>query len=170
MFDGRPGMIVELKRFVGAAAVAAALGCGGVDAGGSPRELRQNGDNGAVRDQTSASGRSSAELEELARAYLFKRNPTETEASATLAAIRSLTPAEARTFHDHVGRLNNYQGFERRAFDAAFEYAQAHGKSFLDLTREDGAFIMSEVTGADFEDTLEHDPRTGPAAAPAERK
>jgi hypothetical protein len=150
-------MIPWLKRFVGAASVAAALGCGGIEAGGAARELDDNQDNDAVQGQAPASGRSSAQIEQLARAYLFKMNPTEAEASATLAAIRSLTPAEARTFHEHVGRLNDYRGFERRAFDATFEYAQAHGKSFLDLTPEDTAFILSEVTGGHFEDIVERD-------------
>jgi hypothetical protein len=87
-----------------------------------------------------------AEIEKLVREYLFKK-PTADEAGSIQRRIRALNAREARAFHEHAARLNGYTGFQRRMSDAAFEYAQAHGKSFLDLTKEDGVFILAKVTG-----------------------
>jgi hypothetical protein len=112
----------------------------------------------SARTPNGPTSMSDAELQKLAQDYVSKRT-TAAENASIYAAIRKLTPVEARSLHEHIGRLNAYSGFEERAFDASFEYAQAHGKSFVDLTPEEGAMIMSKLTGGSVEDIRTHEER-----------
>lgn len=117
------------------------------------------GDDGAQtlgnEEDLSEGALTDAEVEDLVREYMFKYT-TGAETASIFARIRALDAREARLFHEHVGRLNGYTGVERRLFDAGFEYALAHGKSFLDLTAEDRVLILAAVTGAPLEELRAH--------------
>lgn len=83
-------------------------------------------------------------LQTLARDYVGKVVDV-SESLQIRKTIRELKPAEARYFHEQLGKLNHYSGTDKLFFDLGFEESIRQQKSFLDLNDADLQRVLDSL-------------------------
>jgi hypothetical protein len=100
------------------------------------------------RDAKAISAQRREELTALANDYAFKHVDGE-ESNAIRKRVTSLPVHESRELHRILAKITgkNATPLQRQLMEAYGDYAEAHGKSFLELSRQEVRSVTAKVLG-----------------------